>query len=143
MPSSNAVVTQTVIPQLRSLDAARSLAFYVDQLGFSIDWQHRFEPGLPLFVQLTREGQTLFLTEHAGDCEPGGAVYFHVPDVRACHAAFAERGVVATQPPWVTPWGTVECLLTDPDGNRLRFASEAPPEGRVLGQAEVLPTPSA
>jgi catechol 2,3-dioxygenase-like lactoylglutathione lyase family enzyme len=120
-------MSQTVIPQLRSTDAVRSLAFYVNQLGFSIDWQHQFEPGFPLFFQLTREGQTLFLTEHTGDCEVGGAVYFRVPDAQACHAAFAAQGVTATQSPQATPWGTIEFLLTDPDGNRLRFASERAP----------------
>ena len=121
------MVQQTVIPQLRSTQASRSLAFYVDQLGFAIDWQHQFEPGFPLFFQLTRDGQTLFLTEHSGDCEVGGAVYFRVPDARACHAAFAAHGVAATRAPEATPWGTVEFLLTDPDGNRLRFASDTTP----------------
>lgn len=119
-------MSQTVIPQLRCTEASRSLAFYVDQLGFAIDWQHQFEPGFPLFIQLTRAGQTLFLTEHAGDCEVGGAVYFLVPDAEACHAAFVSRGVVATGTPHTTPWATVEFLLTDPDGNRLRFASDVP-----------------
>ncbi|MEX1166805.1 MAG: VOC family protein [Hydrogenophaga sp.] len=116
---------QTVIPQLRITQVARSLVFYVEQLGFAIDWQHQFEPGFPLFFQLTREGQTLFLTEHAGDCEVGGAVYFRVPDAQACHAAFSAKSVIATSAPQATPWGTVEFLLTDPDGNRLRFASDA------------------
>lgn len=118
---------QTVIPQLRISQAARSLVFYVEQLGFAVDWQHQFEPGFPLFFQLTREEQTLFLTEHTGDCEVGGAVYFLVPDAQACHAAFAAQGVIATNAPSATPWGTVEFLLTDPDGNRLRFASDAMP----------------
>ena len=79
---------QTVIPQLRMTDATRSLAFYA-ALGFSVDWEHRFEAGMPLFAQLTRDGQTLFLTAHAGDCAIGGAVYFKVPDVDACARAFA------------------------------------------------------
>lgn len=115
---------QTVIPQLRITQAARSLAFYVDGLGFAIDWQHQFEPGFPLFFSITRAGQTVFLTEHTGDCQVGGAVYFIVPDARACHAEFAGRGIVATQAPTDTPWGTCEVVLTDPDGNRLRFASD-------------------
>jgi catechol 2,3-dioxygenase-like lactoylglutathione lyase family enzyme len=118
------MATQTVIPQLRILDAQRSLSFYVDGLGFTVDWEHRFEPGFPLFMQLTRAGQTLFLTEHAGDCEVGGAVYLIVPDVDACHAQFSRRGVAAMEVPADTPWGTREMLLRDPDGNRLRFASE-------------------
>lgn len=115
---------QTVIPQLRITNAERSLSFYVDGLGFTVDWKHQPEPGFPLFLQLTRSGQTIFVTEHAGDCEVGGAVYFKVPDAAACHAEFAARGITATDPPTHTPWETCEFVLTDPDGNKLRFASD-------------------
>jgi catechol 2,3-dioxygenase-like lactoylglutathione lyase family enzyme len=116
---------QTVIPQLRISNAQRSLAFYVEALGFEVDWEHQFEPGYPLFFQLTREQQTIFLTEHAGDCEVGGAVYFRVPDAASLCATFVARGAVPREAPAATPWGTVEFMLIDPDGNRLRFASEA------------------
>lgn len=117
---------QSVIPQLRITDAERSLQFYVSQLGFTIDWEHRFGPGFPLFARLTRQGQTIFLTEHSGDCQVGGAVYFVVPDAARCWTEFESRDVVATNPLAATPWGTSEFLVTDPDGNRLRFASERP-----------------
>jgi catechol 2,3-dioxygenase-like lactoylglutathione lyase family enzyme len=115
-------MTQTVIPQLRITDAQRSRAFYLDALGFSLDWTHQFEPGYPVFMQITRQGQTLFLTQHSGDCQTGGAVYFIVPDAQACHDAFVARGALPTNPLADTPWGTREFLMTDPDGNRLRFA---------------------
>lgn len=118
-------MTQSVIPQFRITSAARSLPFYVDGLGFAVDWQHQFEPGFPLFLQLTREGQTLFLTEHTGDCEVGGAVCFVVPDVDACFRLFSANGIVPTKAPHSTPWKSREMLVTDPDGNRLRFATPA------------------
>ena len=113
---------QTVIPQLRITNAAKSLLFYVEGLGFQVDWKHQFEPGYPWFFQITRASQTIFLTEHAGDCEVGGAVYFQVPDVDACYADFAARQIEFSKLPDNTPWGTREMLLKDPDGNRLRFA---------------------
>ena len=87
------VTFEPAIPVLRIYDIAKAKEFYVDFLGFAIDWEHRFEPGMPLFVQISREGQLLFLSEHAGDCEPGGAVYFHVPDVDALYTAFIAGGV--------------------------------------------------
>ncbi|KAF7598853.1 MAG: glyoxalase [Candidatus Dactylopiibacterium carminicum] len=121
-------MTQTVIPQLRIISATRSLPFYLQGLGFGIDWQHQFEQGFPLFFQITRNGQTIFLTEHTGDCQVGGAVYFHVPDVDACYRSFVANGVVVSQPPRDMPWEMREMLVTDPDGNRLRFASELPAE---------------
>ncbi len=112
---------QTVIPQLRMTDAERSLAFYA-ALGFVVDWEHRFATGMPLFAQLTREGQTIFLSAHAGDCAVGGAVYFKVRDVDTCARAFAAAGVPIVTAPWDTDWGTREMVLVDPDHNRLRFA---------------------
>lgn len=118
-------MTQTVIPQLRVISAEKSLPFYVHGLGFEIDWQHQFEPGFPLFLQLSRDGQTIFLTEHSGDCQVGGAIYFQVPDVDECYRSFLANGIVASQSPVDTPWEMREMVVTDPDGNRLRFASDA------------------
>ena len=114
---------QTVIPQLRMLKAANSRPFYEQGMGFSVDWEHRFEPGMPLFLQLTRAGQTLFLTEHAGDCVAGGAAYFKVADVDAVFRDFQARGIVRCDAPSDTPWGTREMAFMDPAGNRLRFAT--------------------
>jgi len=102
---------QTVIPQLRMRHADTTLPFYVQGLGFVVDWEHRFEPGFPLFAQLTR------------DCEVGGAVYFIVDDVDSLHRAFSAANVPIEQPPHDTEWGSREMLLRDPDDNRLRFAT--------------------
>ena len=87
---------QRVFPQLRMTNWKRTRAFYVDGLGFSVDWEHRFEPGLPVFAQLTRDGLSLFLTEHAGDCQVGGAAYFVVDDVDAGGKRLACRKEVFT-----------------------------------------------
>jgi PhnB protein len=118
-------MTQDVTPQFRITDAKASLAFYVDGLGFTVDWEHRFEPGMPVFMAVSRDGQSLFLSEHAGDARVGGAAYFVVPDVDACAREFGSRGVTFVQPPQDMPWGPRELTVVDPDGNRLRFASGA------------------
>ncbi len=49
-------MSQRVFPQLRMTNWKRTRAFYVDGPGFIVDWEHRFEPGLPVFAQLTRAG---------------------------------------------------------------------------------------
>jgi catechol 2,3-dioxygenase-like lactoylglutathione lyase family enzyme len=122
---------QSVIPQLRVTDAKRSLAFYSDALGFSVDWEHQFEPGFPLFLQITRQNQTVFLTEHTGDCQVGGAVFFWVQDADSCYAEFTQKGVVPSTLIANTSYGTREFVVTDPDGNRLRFATDLEPEGEA------------
>lgn len=114
---------QTVIPVLRVTKAITSLPFYTQGLGFSIDWEYRHACDFPVFAQLSREGQSIFLTEHAGDCQIGGAIYFRVPDVDACYAAFKASGHVTSEPPYDTAWKTRELRILDPDGNRLTFST--------------------
>lgn len=55
------------IPILRTFDEAKAREFYVGFLGFTIDWEHRFTPELPLYCQVSRAGCLLHLSEHHGD----------------------------------------------------------------------------
>lgn len=119
-------MAQTVIPVLRMTNAVASLPFYVQGLGFTVDWEYRHEPGFPVFMQITREGQSIFLTEHADDCQVGGAVHLVVPDVDECHRAFQASGHIKTRAPHDTAWKTRDIQVVDPDGNRLTFSTELP-----------------
>lgn len=119
----NDTATQFVTPQLRSTNWRRTRAFYVDGLGFTVKWTHQFAPGLPTFAEVVLDGRALFLTEHTGDCEPGGAAYIILPDIDAFYSSIRGRGVPVAEPPEDAPWGTREMLVVDPDGNRLRFAN--------------------
>lgn len=105
---------EEVIPVLRVEDAAAAVAWY-GRLGFVKQWEHRFEPGLPAFVEVARRGVRLFLSEHEGDARPDTLVHLRVRDVEAVAAEFAVR--VAD-----VPWGR-EVELRDPDGNRLRIGT--------------------
>jgi hypothetical protein len=60
----------TPIPILRIFDEAKVKEFYVDFLGFTVDWQHRFENGLPLYMQISKDGCIIHLSEHHGDGTP-------------------------------------------------------------------------
>ena len=114
---------QRVFPQLRMTNCERTRTFYADGLGFTVDWEHRFEPGFPVFAKLTRDGLSFFLTEHAGDCKVGGAAYFVVDDVDALFREICGRAIKPVEPPADTPWHTREMTLVDPDGNRLGFSN--------------------
>ena len=61
-------------PILRIFDEAKAREFYVGYLGFRIDWEHRFAPGMPLYLQVSRDGCVLHLSEHHGDACPGAAL---------------------------------------------------------------------
>ncbi|MDP1027868.1 VOC family protein [Sphingomonas sp. KR1UV-12] len=117
----------TPIPILRSFDEARTRAFYLDLLGFETMFEHRFEPGLPLYLGVRRDDCVLHLSEHHGDCAPGAAVRVPVDDVVGFAAALRARHDGNARPgePRQTPWGTLEITLTDPASNRLTFYSPA------------------
>ncbi len=112
-----------VVATLRITDYARSKAFYVDGLGFHVDWEHRFKPHLPVFVQVSRDDLAFFLTEHAGDCPVGGLLHLYVADVDAWYAEFQRKGLPVQEPPNESVQGLRDMTVIDPDGNKLRFCT--------------------
>lgn len=105
-------MTEQIIPIFRVTDAAATLAWY-ERLGFEREFEHRFEPGFPLYLGIRRADARIHLSEHAGDARPGTLVYFWVDDVDSIAAEF---GATVESEPWAR-----EIALTDPDGNRLRI----------------------
>ena len=114
----------TVTPILRIFDEAQAREFYVGFLGFQVDWQHRYEPALPLYLQVSRDGCILHLSEHHGDCCPGAAIRIETGNIDAY-----QRELIAKQYGYArpgiddTPWGSREMSVKDPFGNRLTFTS--------------------
>ena len=109
-------------PILRILDQAKAREFYVDFLGFSIDWEHRFGDNFPLYVQVSKDDCIIHLSEHYGDCNPGGAVRVESNDIAGMNRElllkdyrYAKPGIEQTS------WGTKEMKITDPFGNHLTF----------------------
>lgn len=115
---------QSTTPILRSFNEAQAKAFYLDFLGFSLVFEHRFEPGLPLYMGIVRDGCSLHLSEHHGDATPGSSMRIQVADVDALHAELMAKGPHHHRPAVQTmPWGTRDFTVTDPFGNRLTFTS--------------------
>ncbi|WP_420562387.1 glyoxalase superfamily protein [Thalassobaculum sp.] len=114
------------VPILRIFDAAKALGFYRDWLGFAVDWEHRFEPTAPLYLQVSRGGMRLHLTEHHGDCTPGSTVFVQATGLRAFHAEIMARDYPFNRPGLdPAPWGGLVMEVTDPFANRLRFWEDA------------------
>jgi uncharacterized glyoxalase superfamily protein PhnB len=115
------------IPILRIFDEAKAREFYVDFLGFEIDWEHRFEPGTPLYLQVSRDECVLHLSEHHGDSTPGSAIRIDTSDIDAFHAELASKRYKYARPGInEMPWGTREVSVADPFGNKLTFTSTTP-----------------
>jgi catechol 2,3-dioxygenase-like lactoylglutathione lyase family enzyme len=116
------------IPILRSFDEAKAREFYVDWLGFTVDWEHRFEPELPLYMQVSRAGIVLHISEHHGDGSPGSHVRVDVTGVRELHAELLAKQYKNNRPGLEEPeWGTTEFTVIDAANNRITFSE--PSEG--------------
>lgn len=119
MPQTKAARTQFehANPILNVADLARSVAYYVDVLGFTnADW------GGKDFTCVSRDGASIYLSE--GDQgHPGTWVWVGVGDVEALHAEYEQSGARILQPPENFPWAR-EMKVGDPDGHVLRFGSD-------------------
>ena len=112
----------SAIPILRIFDYDLAVKFYVDWLGFVIDWKHRFSDNAPLYMQVSRGDLRLHLTEHWGDCSPGAAVLIYTDDVEAIHYELKQKPNNYMHPGIeIAPWHAKCMDLVDPFGNKLRF----------------------
>lgn len=118
------------VPILRSFDEARAKAFYLDFLGFQVDWEHRFEPGAPLYMQISLEDLRLHLSEHHGDGTPGSAVFVQMTGLEDFHRRISARDYPNMRPGIeAAPWGGRMMMVIDPFASRLTFWEPGPGEG--------------
>jgi uncharacterized glyoxalase superfamily protein PhnB len=109
-----------IVPVLRIFDEAKAKAFYVDYLGCTVDWEHRFEPTLPVYMQVSRAGVVLHLSEHHGDGSPGARVRVKSTDVKALHDELIAKDYRYLRPGLQEmPWGELSLDLIDPFGNHV------------------------
>jgi len=110
------------IPILRILDLARAKEFYIDFLGFTLDWEHRFDERAPLYMQISLAGLTLHLSEHHGDGCPGATIFVRVSGLIEYHAEITAKGYGYLRPGIEQTFHNSRMMtITDPFGNRIRF----------------------
>jgi len=121
------MVFRKVVPILRMFDELKAKEFYVGYLGFTIDWEHRFDDGAPLYMQVSRDACVIHLSEHHGDASPGASLRIETTDVEAFQRQLSEKQYKYARPgpPQEMPWGTKDLGITDPFGNRLIFSNRA------------------
>jgi catechol 2,3-dioxygenase-like lactoylglutathione lyase family enzyme len=110
------------IPIFRIFDVAKAKEFYVDFLGFRVDWEHRFDETAPLYMQMSRDGLLLHLSEHHGYACPGSTAVGQTTGLEAYHREITAKGYRFMRPGIeVAPWNARVMEVIDPFGNRLRF----------------------
>ncbi|WP_394690123.1 glyoxalase superfamily protein [Hoeflea sp.] len=108
-------------PIFRIFDVAKAQEFYLGFLGMGVDWEHRHAPDLPLYMQVSRGGLKLHLSEHSGDATPGANAVVFCTGVSALHTELTGKNYSFNRPGLERQeWG-VEMQVIDPFGNRLRF----------------------
>jgi predicted enzyme related to lactoylglutathione lyase len=99
-------------------DVDRAKAFYVDQVGFNADHDHRVSDEMR-FVQLTPPGSACSIAIGTGimDTVPGSVqgLQLVVTDADAARAHLIEHGVEVSEVQEF-PWGRF-VFFNDPDGN--------------------------
>lgn len=119
-----------VVPVLQIDDYQGAVDFYVSGLGFDIVFEHRHEPGFPVFMGIQKGNLSLSLSEH-GRGHPGTEVYIYVDNIHAWHETCLSSSIQPIHPPTPMPWGNTEMLVKDPSRNALRFSQR----GTHAGQA--------
>ena len=110
------------LPVFRIFSVEKAREFYLDFLGFRLDWEHRFEPDMPVYMQVSRGPVVVHLSEHHGDATPGSTAYVRMRGVRDYHAEISGRGYRYLRPGVESrEWAEAEMTVTDPFGNRIRF----------------------
>jgi uncharacterized glyoxalase superfamily protein PhnB len=112
----------SVTPILRIFDEAKAREFYLGFLGFALDWEHRFGDNVPVYMQVSRDGRVLHLSEHHGDGSPGSAIRVRTSEIDAFHSELAARNYRYMKPGIEeASWGDRMVSVIDPFGNRLTF----------------------
>ncbi|PTV76191.1 glyoxalase superfamily protein [Agrobacterium pusense] len=118
------IALERIFPILRMFDEAKAREFYIDFLGFEVDWEHRFGENFPLYMQISRAGMGLHLSGHHGDATPGSNIFVTMHGVHAFQRELAAKDHRFMKPGVEElPWGDV-MEVTDPFGNRIRFCEQ-------------------
>jgi uncharacterized glyoxalase superfamily protein PhnB len=114
---------QRVVPILRIFSIEKAREFYLDYLGFTWDWEHRFGENFPLYAQVSRGDVSLHLSEHHGDGSPGTSMLVFMTGIEDFHRELTARNYRFNRPGLEhAEWGARTVTVQDPFFNRLTFA---------------------
>ena len=120
-----AISFQRVVPTLRIFSLEKAREFYLDFLGFKTEWEHRFEPDAPVYMEVSRGGIAFHLSEHHGDGTPGSHVYVYMSGVAELQRELIEKKYRHNRPGLEKQeWGMTEVSVIDPFNNRITFGEK-------------------
>ena len=114
-----------IAPQFLVDNLDRAIAYYVDKLGFELDFTYE-----SFYASVSRDGFAIHLKcapktaadrEHRRQNEHLDA-YVAVSGVRGLFSELQTRGAQVMKPLQEEPWACVDFYIEDPDGNILCFS---------------------
>jgi hypothetical protein len=121
------MATTIARPVFRIFDYTKTIEFYIDWLGFKIDWEDK-QGGAPVYMQVSLGDIIIHLSEHHGDSTPGGRVYIeNFKGLKKYQKKLLEKQYKFMKPgidkaPWDSRLYRMEVI--DPFGNRLTFTGK-------------------
>lgn len=115
------------IPVLRMFDEVKAKAYYIDYLGFEVDWESRFSPTAPLYLQIHLGEAILHLNGHAKEDAPITEVNIPVLGLQNFCDYLISKQADYPKPIPVDPRyqrRNTDLNLYDPFGNLLVFCSQ-------------------
>lgn len=119
--SDEGIFLEQAVPIVRIFDVEKANEFYLGFLGFTVDWEHRYGDNFPLYMQISRSGLRLHLSEHAGDATPGGNMCVYMTGIRNLHKELQAQDYRYMKPGLQDQGDRVELQVIDPFNNRIRF----------------------
>jgi catechol 2,3-dioxygenase-like lactoylglutathione lyase family enzyme len=114
------IAVECIVPILRVNSVAASIRYYVDVLGFKVDWGGGDESG---FASVSRDGRAIMLCQ-GEQGQPGTWIWVGVEDIEPLFAEYSAKGAKFREQPTNYAWA-YEMRIEDPDGHVLRFGSDA------------------
>ena len=122
------VIVQELWPLLSVADITQSIAFYRDQLGFSVISDAKNNDNV-FWCRLKRGGASIMLQQAEAEDGPadsngrGVVFYFVCDDVDALYADLTKRGL-DLNPPTTAYYGMRQVFVPEPDGYSICFESQ-------------------
>lgn len=111
-----------ITPILRIFDEAKAREFYIEFLGFKVNFEHRFADDMPIYLGISKGDCTIHLSEHFGDGTSGSAIRIETNNVEEYQQELLAKKYKNARPGLQDqPWGSREMSISDPFGNRLTF----------------------
>jgi catechol 2,3-dioxygenase-like lactoylglutathione lyase family enzyme len=114
-----AVQVECIVPILRVASLPASVRYYVEVLGFRLDWGGEENAEM---ASVSRDGHAIMLC-HGAQGQPGTWIWIGVEDIEPLFAQYQSAGARFLEGPTNRPWA-YEMQVLDPDGHVLRFGSE-------------------